>query len=719
VYRSDDRGMTWNTMKLPASLQGNSAHVKVAPSPTSVGTLYLIDDYNEKLWKTTNQGAAWTDITAGFNSAQNIAGWYQGVDYDWSQSSYDEHIECGTTKNAQGVTQDVVYVGLIDLTRSVNGGTTWKSIGGPVYSPSNALLHSDQHALMINPANSSQLLIGCDGGIFRLTFNAAGNPSYVGLSANMGITEFYHADFHPTDPTTMLGGTQDNATPAALGDLSNWQNEVGGDGAGCAINPLNPAVQYGTVDSYNDMQRTGDSWNSIVWDITPNFGNDIIAFIPPLAIDAKTPSNVYAGTNYLWRYQDNIGAYGAWYPRLGNQMLAGNGAYIQCITVAPTDSNRIYTGSVDGQLWMTTNGGANWTEIDTGTTSLPTLAITSIVVSPTNSSSILVGLSGDGSGFPHLWACTNTLAGTTRTWSSVSGNGATGLPDISLNTIALDVDDPVNTIYVGMDVGVFQTLDGGNTWQNATVPLGLPNVIVNELKAVPGTRYLNAATYGRGMWRIKLNTDVASVTTNPTSVVGGIAVTGTVTITDPAPPGGFPVSLGSDTPGVAMPATPTVVVPAGQTSAPFTINTHMPINPAMVTVNISATANGLAKSAALTVQNVAIPHFVMNAQFTRTTGGIVVTITLTNNGAAEADNVQIKAATLLNSGTRATATGAALPLAFGNLKSGASNSLTLTFPAGIGNTGDLSLLRMSGNYQQASPATGSGSFNAAQQQNLP
>jgi photosystem II stability/assembly factor-like uncharacterized protein len=699
VYRSTNRGATWTSLTLPFNAE---AQVKVAASPNFPQTVYLLDGYESRIWKSINAGATWTNITGNFSN-------------DWSQVGYDKHIEVGTGKTSQGAAQDVVYVGLIDLVRSIGGGTTWGSIGGPTTS-NNAITHNDQHGFMLNPNNPNEALVGNDGGAYLLTFNAQGSPSYRSLNMNLGVTQFYTADFHPTDSTFMIGGAQDNATPVAVGDLSNWQDVVGGDGDGCAINQTNPSVQYGSVYDYSDLERTGDSWNSSD-SIAPDIGNDSVAFIPPLTLAPASQNLLYAATNYLYRYNDTSGS---WASRLGNRQLAGSGAYVQYIAVAPSDSNRIYTGSVDGKVWMTTDGGNTWKEIDTASgnnTSLPGLSIQSIAISPTNPSNIMVGLSGSGS--PHLWACANTLAGTSLTWTSISGTGANALPDASLNSVAIDIDDPVHTFYAGTDIGVFQTLDGGNTWQNATNPLGLPNAQVNVLKPVPGTRYLYAATYGRGMWRIKLNTAILSLTLKPTSVVGGTQVTGTVTISDPAPVKGFPVTLASDTPNVAAPAVTSLVVPYGQTTAQFVINTQWPLNPPTVTVNISASANNITRTAPLTVQNTPVPYLAVQATLTRTSNGISAKITVTNNGAAAANSVQITVGSLTNQNSHTSASGTPLPLSFGNLASGASNSQTITFPASIGKTGDLSLLRVSGRYQQAGQGAGSGSFVGSQQQNLP
>jgi hypothetical protein len=202
---------------------------------------------------------------------------------------------------------------------------------------------------------------------------------------------------------------------------------------------------------------------------------------------------MYAGTNYLWRW-DN--AAGSWTPRLGATDLAAGNSTITAIAVAPSSSSVLYTGSGAGDVFRSANAGATWTRINTGTPALPGRAVMSIAVHPTNPNSILVGLSGTGAA--HLWRCVDTSQGS-RVWTNV----AAGLPDVPVNAVVIDPVDPAARFYVGTDAGVFTTLNGGVTWANATAPRGLPNVIVNELKLMPGTGYLMAATYGRGIWRLE------------------------------------------------------------------------------------------------------------------------------------------------------------------------------------------------------------------------
>ncbi|MDX1932593.1 MAG: hypothetical protein SFU56_08315, partial [Capsulimonadales bacterium] len=290
------------------------------------------------------------------------------------------------------------------------------------------------------------------------------------------------------------------ATPASTSNILLWDNVGGGDGAGCVINPLNPDIQYCSSQE-QVLYRTTNNWNNIS-SITPNWGSDTKPFIGVIALDPSSPNLLYAGTNYLWQYNATNNT---WTSRLGNRTLAGSGETVTAIDVAPTNGQRLYTGSSDGQFWTTSNRGSTWTRLDASP--LPVRAITALNVHPTNDREVLIGLSGTGSS--HLYRA-SISAGGAVTFTNISGTGATGLPDFPLNSITRDPSDPANRIYVATDGGVFFTSNGGTTWSNATAPLGLPNVQCNEIKYVPGTGYLNVATFGRGMWRLPLPSLTAS-----------------------------------------------------------------------------------------------------------------------------------------------------------------------------------------------------------------
>ncbi len=398
----------------------------------------------------------------------------------------------------------VVYVGLIDVAQSPTGTAEWRSIGGPTFAMAGttplARTHNDQHCIVVNPKNPNDILLGNDGGIYRMN-QAVDPPSITGINGNLGIMQCYKIDADSRGQAVILG-TQDNGTSITPIDA----NVLGGDGASCVIDPVDPLKQVACLPQLQ-VRATSNGWQSSRSITPPDVDSEHCAFIAPLALDPGDRDILYGADNRLYRWDF---AANTVLQHLGGRILSRD-RWVQCIAVSTCDSNRIYTGSADGELWKSENRGATWSRIDAG---LPERAITSIVVPPGKPDTVLVGFSGFGE--DHLWQCEDAGEGAPN-WESVSGNGATALPDMPLNAVAINPADPYRHWFVALDVGVYVTRDGGETWSNATQPLGLPNVLVMDLKAVDGTLF--AATYGRGVWRIDL--PVYRYTITDLGVLGG------------------------------------------------------------------------------------------------------------------------------------------------------------------------------------------------------
>ena len=599
VYKSDDHGATWQSLTSPiqTDLTSHWAYC-VATSPTLPNNVYVLDSEHEKLYESTNQGLNWSDISANLPQGNEVS-----KGYNFSQDFYDYHLECGSRLIGSN-NVDALYLGEIDLVESFDNGATWQSLGGPTYDPG-AISHNDQHALAICPTNPNFVLFGNDGGIYSAVYTPSNQITEVTpLNQYLQLTMFYKIAMDPLNANAMIGGTQDNASPIATGSLATWLNVGGGDGGGCAINQVNPQIQYCTIEDLL-VYRTGNGWSSSFKNISPKTGTDPHPFVAPIVLASSDQTKLYTGTNYLYSYNDTTGL---WTNHVGGTRLAGapsgaNSPLIQAIAVAPSDATRIYTGSSDNQLWMSTNAGLTWLRLNPNISLLPQEAITSISVSPSNPNDILIGFSGtDQNG--HLWRCSDTIA-SSPAFSNVSSVGVTALPSISLNAIARDIDNPATTWFVATDLGIFRTADSGATWQDAGHAYGLPNVIVDDLVAVPGTRFLNAGTYGRGIWQLYLPTptvELSGLTLSSNSIRRGNSVVGTVTLSAVAGTGGTVVQLGSsDTAAATVPAT--VTVASGQRSASFTVTTSGTLTAPASTV-ISATYNGVTKTQTL---NVTVP----------------------------------------------------------------------------------------------------------------
>lgn len=579
LFSSTDQGATWAaTATNPFS--GNQSTTGVAASKIFAGTVYAFASSSRNIYKSTDYGATWTSVIAGFPNGNN--------NYNWSQAWYDWHIN--TSVRTEGLNQfDVIYVGLIDIVQSRDGGATWRSMGGANWTAtyaSNAITHNDQHCLAVHPTDPNTVMVGNDGGIYRALYTPSPTATsdtitWSLLSRNLGITQFYTLATHPTNPDYIKGGTQDNATPHSFGNLASWGNPGAGDGAGCAINQVNPQVQYNSSQG-NSLSMTTNAYSSSTG-ISPSWTGHRVPFIGTLWLDPNNQNLLYANSDFLNRRDATTST---WSMQLGGQALSATST-IRALAIPVGNSNRLYTGSGDGQLWMSSNQGASWTRIDRQgqANGLPNRAYTSISINPADQNDVIVGISGTGTA--HVYRCTNTTAAT-PVWTAAGGSGSNGLPDVPLNSLARDSQSPATCWFAATDVGVFMTEDAGATWTNITQPRGLPNVQVNVLDVNAGTGYMTAATFGRGMWRMRYLPLIATVTINPTDVVGGQLATGTVTLDRAAIGNGMTVTLIDNHPNVTVPAS--VVVPAGSTSVNFPITTTEVNTDAAV--QISATVPG-------------------------------------------------------------------------------------------------------------------------------
>lgn len=526
IYRSTDNGQNWTRTR------NSGGRVDIAPSQVDPLIAYALDDGSNSAIKTTDGGQTWFSITNNLPSSE------------WSQSFYDFYIACSKSKN-----RDMVWVGLLDVILSKDGGTSWQPIG-LVYTDS-ALTHTDQHAIGFNPKNNSEILIGNDGGVYHMTFNP--DDDYIRietLNSRLGVTQFYGLDIHPSRDNYVLGGTQDNATPRANNSNTNWDNVGSGDGGHAFINPLNIPNQYSTSQSYVDaagedwlsMNRTDNTWGSSLSIDTDTIEGPM--FITAEAMDRTRPQFLFAGGINVVRYDSSSSAAGTWTQTDDDVNMplftdTGTPAFVDYRPagqvsamgvhrgVDPTDPKIVFAGTTRGGVFYSDEDGANFHRIDTwhrrippppfgmgeppdGTPvieyRLPQRAITSIQGSIFSINTVFVTMGGTGGG--HVFRGNFTAFGDFTPaggfWTDISGN----LPDVPVYTLAILPYEQGRRMYAGTEVGVFYTENGGQSWTNATAPLGLPNTKVNRLEFNASTGTLTAATYGRGMWQLKAGDDV-------------------------------------------------------------------------------------------------------------------------------------------------------------------------------------------------------------------
>ena len=518
------------------------------------------------IWQSRSSGAApWVQINdAGISSCGDAQGC--GV----QQGTYN--LELLALPN--GTATDL-YAGAINLYKCTIGNP-----GSPfctflnlthVYGTCASVerVHPDQHHLAGVIASGKQLLyFANDGGIYRaldgftgLTSGNCGPNQFDSLNQTLGsMTQFVWFSNHPTDPATILGGTQDNGSPATSTATitSQWQNVHAGDGGYNAILPTSPIdwfVSYpdtggGTLEI--DHCGSGISCNDPAFAAvvrssstggTVGVGGDDGGFYFPYILDPQSPTTMLIGTCRLWRVQNATSRTAS--AALSNDFepagtVPCTGAEVNVIrSIAaggPKDINGfskvIYAGTdgygplinsnpSGGRVFVTTNAG-NAVPVEVTANVNPNhYPVAALAIDPSDASgqTAYVGVMGFHVG--HVFKTTN--AGVS--WSSFTGT----LPDAPVNSLLVDAS--TGTIYAGTDVGVFASPTSGANWSEvgpaaASGNAGfLPNVPVTALQLFSsgGQKLLRASTYGRGVWQYNLVTtpDFAiTVNNSPLTVFG-------------------------------------------------------------------------------------------------------------------------------------------------------------------------------------------------------
>jgi len=512
IYRSEDGGDTWTLLAsgLPAA-STKPGRIGIAVAPSAPATVYAIyadsTGYFAGFFRSTNSGTTWArqaDADLENNFIYSSFGWWFGR--IWTHPT-----------NAQ-----IVWADGVDLFKTTNGGNAWSNVS--------STMHVDHHAQWIQPSNANVIWRGNDGGVYRTT-NGGTSWTHVETLPN---SQFYTADAHVSQPLRAYGGLQDNGTwrsPIA-GGLDWAALPVGGDGFYVNVD-INTTNRIYAEYQYGALSRSTNGGSSFVSATSGISGSDRKNWSTPVVMDPSSlgaPSTtLYYGANRIYRSTNNAASWTAASGDLSDGVPGTNGVSygtITTIAVAPTDAQTIYAGTDDANVWVTTNGGANWTKIDGA---LPERWVTRVAVDPANDAVAYATLSGFrvDEPLPHVFRTTDWGA----SWSDISGN----LPDAPVNDIIVDPANP-SVLYLASDVGVFVTQDLGASWW--TLGAGLPEgVVVTDLDLIESApRYLYAATYGRSMYRYDLDngTDVGG----PEWVDGG----GGESASDAASPAAYSLS---------------------------------------------------------------------------------------------------------------------------------------------------------------------------------
>lgn len=396
-----------------------------------------------------------------------------------------------------------VWAAGVDLFRSDDGGKSW---GLASYwwasTAATSFVHADQHGIVFDPrydgtTNRTMYAIN-DGGVFRTDNPNAevgkgtavkacevyhSKVEFRPLNRNYGVTQFYHGAVFP-DGRRYIAGAQDNGTILGADEqgIDGWSMRFGGDGAYVAIDPVDPNIVY-TSYQFARIAKSTDAADQFV----PAYQglNDDFLFITPFIIDPNEHRRLWTGGRSLWR-TDN--ATTNW--TRASAPFAGK---VSALAVAPRNANLVLAGFNDGTIARNEQAVTA-----TATTSWSTVKpregfVSSLNFDPVDTNVVYATYAGFGG--VHLWKSID--AG--RTWSPLQGN----LPDIPVHSLAIDPTRRTR-IFLGTDLGVFVTTDGGTIWNIENT--GFAAVVTEWVTIGQGSRgpAIYAFTHGRGAWRAEL-----------------------------------------------------------------------------------------------------------------------------------------------------------------------------------------------------------------------
>ncbi len=514
LYESTDNGRSWQRLTDPALHDGlpggiinrvgvalcyGSPNVVYALVPTKTGLLYRSND----------GGAHWTSVNAN-----------QELDF---RPFYFSVIRVDPRNPNR------VYVITGENQVSSNGGKSFTHFGGG----------GDNHDLWIDPTDPQRMLAGSDMG-FELSVNGGTTWDYIDT---VPFAQVYRVGYDLAVPYHIMGGLQDHEVWWGPNTLWNdgeyggvpggaWRNiSDWGDGQYAMADPRDPEIIYEDTHFGDLVQRnlrTGEARN-----ISPQpmvtFGTGAGAYpyrfnwSAPFYISPHDPNVLYFGGNVLFKTTDGGSSWSVISPDLGQpcdpRRLGPSGgpisrddtnaeAYctIYAISEDAADPQTLWAGTDDGNLWITRDGGARWTNVIGAVPNLPAEAeVSSIDASRTTAGVAYVSFDRHGFGDQRPYVYYTTDYG--RTWNDISR----GLP--SYAHVVREDPRQANLLFAGTEQGMSASFDRGRHW--ISLMLELPPVPVYDAKIQPVFDDLILGTHGRGFYILDDLTPLEQIAQRP------------------------------------------------------------------------------------------------------------------------------------------------------------------------------------------------------------
>ncbi len=478
IYKSIDKGISFNEILDTGLLTAWTGNAKIILDPSNSEIIYasiqdaFVDNGGTSgVYKSSNSGSNWELI-----NNENVAAW-QG----WY--SHDLVINPASPN-------ELMYVGIaawksinngVDFTQKTANTWTWGEVSVEFPEGADNYVHSDIHAVYYHPLNN-KVFMATDGGVF---VSNDGELPYTTLNGGLQTLQLY-ADMgsSATNPNFCIAGAQDNSTYIYKGNPS-WWRVIGGDGMSAAVDQEDDQIVFGSAQGLNVFKSLNGG--NTFFSVAPPSG--VTAFSAPYEIAPSNNAVLYGGSRVLHK---SIDAAANW--TIPSNINVDGTNVIMNIAISPEDSNFVLIStspdptseSSGAKIFKTVDGGLNFTAINNG---LPDRICKDLEFDPSDENVLYAVFSGFGS--DHVYKTTD--AG--DSWFAIDN----GLPDVPTNTILIDELNP-DDLYVGNDLGVYYSENGGVSWEPFSDELP-EAVMIYDLNNSPANRKIRIATHGHGIYQ--------------------------------------------------------------------------------------------------------------------------------------------------------------------------------------------------------------------------
>jgi len=547
LYRTRDGGKTWQKVH---AVNDNVGAVDVCLDPTNPRILYASfwkirrtpydlssGGAGSSLWKSTDGGDTWTELTRNEGLPKDTIGiigvtvspvrpdrvWaiiesqtggvFRSDDggKKWTKVNDDRNLRQRawyyTRIYADTRDEDVVYVMNVAYHKSKDGGKTFQS----KYAP-----HGDHHDFWVAPEDSKRLVIGDDGGA-QISYD--GGETWTTYH-NQPTAQFYRLATDNAFPFRIYAAQQDNTSVRIAhrtegGSITerDWEPSAGGESASMAVDPLNNDIVYGgqyhgylsRVDHKNRTSRSINVWPE------DNMGHGAedakyrFQWNYPVFFSPHDPKKLYVASNQLHVTTNEGQSWTTISPDLTtndkSRQKSSGGPITQdntsveyyCTIFAAAESPRvrdlIWTGSDDGLVHVTRDGGKTW--INVTPEALPRWTmINSLEPDPHTDGGCYLACTGykQGDYAPYLFKTKDYG----KTWTKITD----GIAAEHFTRVVRSDPKRQGLLYAGTEQGMYVSFTDGSSWQK--FQQNLPIVPITDL--IVKDNHLIAATQGRALW---------------------------------------------------------------------------------------------------------------------------------------------------------------------------------------------------------------------------